>query len=136
MTLLKLFNEKLKELPAISRKLEETIIMGEWTEKKKNQAITIIDQIKKVGSIESVGYLQPYNYITTVPLKITLSPRECGIDNETFEMENIMKADDYIRELLADINNISEDVNVKFSFAGHDYESKDRKCEFSISWEF
>lgn len=133
MTLLKLFNEKLKELPAISRKLEEIIIMAKWTDEKKTQAIAIIDQIKKVGSIESVGYL-PYNCISTVPLKITLSPRECGVDNVTFERENIMKADDYIRELLADINNISEDV--KFSFAGHDYESKDKKCEFSIRWEF
>lgn len=132
MTLLKLFNEKLKELPAISRKLEETIIMGEWTDEKKNQAITIIDQIKKVGSIESVGYLQPYNYITTVPLKITLSPRKCGIDNDIFKPKNIIKADNYIRELLADINNISEDV--KFSFAGHNYEGK--QCEFSINWEF
>ena len=132
MTLLKLFNEKLKELPAISRKLEETIIMGEWTDEKKQQAISIIDQIKKVGSIESVRYMQPYNYIIAVPLNITLSPRECGIDNDTFGMENIMKADDYIRELLADINNISEDV--KFSFEGH--ECKGKECEFSIRWEF
>lgn len=131
MTLLKLFNEKIKKLPAISRKLEEPIIMGEWTDEKKQQAISIIDQINKVGSIESVGYL-PYNHISTVPLKITLSPRECGIDNDTFEMENIMKADDYIREILADINNISEDV--KFSFAGHDYKGKE--CEFSIDWKF
>lgn len=134
MTLLKLFNEKLKELPAISRKLEEIIIMAEWTDEKKTQAIAIIDQIKKVGSIESVRYMQPYNYIIAVPLNITLSPRECGIDNDTFGMENIMKADDYIRELLADINKLSEDV--KFSFAGHDYESKEKKCEFSIRWEF
>lgn len=85
-------------------------------------------------SIEIVRYMQPYNYIMAVPLNITLSPRECGIDNDTFGMENIMKANDYIKELLADINNISEDV--KFSFAGHDYESKEKKCEFSIRWEF
>lgn len=132
MTLLKLFNEKLKELPAISRKVEEIIIMAKWTDEKKTQAIAIIDQINKVGSIEIVRYMQPYNYIMTVPLNITLSPRECGIDNDTFGMENIMKADDYIRELLADINNISEDV--KFSFAGYNYEGK--QCEFSIDWKF
>lgn len=132
MTLLKLFNEKLKELPAISRKLEETIIMGKWTDEKKTQAIAIIDQIKRVGSIETVRYMQPYNYIIAVPLNITLSPRECGIDNDTFERENIMKADDYIRELLADINKLSEDV--EFSFAGHNYKGKE--CEFSIDWKF
>lgn len=128
MTILRLFNKMLKELPAISRKLEEIIIMAERTDEKKTQAIAIIDQINKVGSIEIVRYMQPYNYIMAVPLNITLSPRECGIDNDTFGMENIMKADDYIRELLADINNISEDV--KFSFAGHDYKGKE--CEFSI----
>lgn len=128
MTLLKQFNEKLKELPDISRKLEATIIMGEWPDEKKQQAITIIDQIKNVGSIESVGYL-PYNYITAVPLKITLSPRECGIDKDIlFKPKNIIKADNYIRELLADINNISEDV--KFSLAGHNYEGEE--CEFFI----
>lgn len=131
MTLLKLFNEKLKELPDISRKLEETIIMGEWPDEEKKQAITIIDQIKEVGSIESGGY-RPYNYIIAVPLEITLSPRECGIDNDTFEEENIIKADNYIRELLANINNISEDV--KFSLADHNYEGKE--CEFYIDWEF
>lgn len=60
MTLLKLFNEKLKELPAISRKLEEIIIMAKWTDEKKTQAIAIIDQINKVGSIEIVRYMQPY----------------------------------------------------------------------------
>jgi len=48
MTILKLFNKMLKELPAISRKLEEIIIMAEWTDEKKTQAIAIIDQINKV----------------------------------------------------------------------------------------
>ena len=50
----------LKEFPAISRKLEEIIIMAEWTDEKKTQAIAIIDQINKVGSIEIVRYMQ-YN---------------------------------------------------------------------------
>ena len=47
----------LKELPAISRKLEEIIIMGKWTDEKKTQAIAIIDQIKRAGSIETVRYM-------------------------------------------------------------------------------
>lgn len=131
MTLLKLFNEKLKELRPISWKLEQTITMGEWPDEKKQQAITIIVQIKNVESIGGVRD-QLYNCIVAVPLKITLSPRECGIDKDIFKPKNIIKADNYIRELLADINNISEDV--KFSLVGHNYEGE--KCEFFIDWEF
>lgn len=56
MTLLKLFNEKLKELPAISRKVEEIIIMAKWTDEKKTQAIAIIDQINKV-KVKNVNFL-------------------------------------------------------------------------------
>lgn len=46
----------LKELPAISRKLEEIIIMAEWTDEKKTQAIAIIDQINKV-KVKNVNFL-------------------------------------------------------------------------------
>ena len=52
MTLLKLFNEKLKELPAISRKLEETIIMGEWTEKKRTRQLQLLIKLKKLDQLK------------------------------------------------------------------------------------
>ena len=77
-----------------------------------------------------------YNHILLTPLTITLSPKECLIDNEIFEFGDIERASKYMNNLIYDINNISSDI--KFSYGGHeDPEYYDyKKCKFSIDWEF
>lgn len=52
MTLLKQFNEKLKELPDISRKLEETIIMGEWPDEKNNRQLQLLIKLKMLDQLK------------------------------------------------------------------------------------
>ncbi len=131
MTLLKNFNEKLEDLPTISDFLEKLIRILKWPEEKSQQAIEIIEQLKNTGLIK-IGECMPYNCVVLTRLTITLSPRECGIDNDTFEPENMSQADNYIRDLLLDINHISEDI--KFSFGGHS-NYKNGKCTFEICWE-
>lgn len=78
------------------------------------------------------AYAVSYSYVGLSRLIITLSPSECGIDNATFELENMLQGDKYIEDLLADINRISADV--KFSLGGHYYEND--VCTFYITWEF
>lgn len=130
MTLLTLFNNALKELPAISENLQDRIMSKEWSKEKSEQANFIVQQIKD-NKIET-GLCLSYSYVGLSRLTITLSPNECGIDNATFEPENISQADKYIKDLLADINSISAEV--KFSFGGHFYEND--VCTFNICWEF
>ena len=131
MTLLTLFNNALKELPAISENLKNSIKMQGWSKERSQQAISIIQQIKN-GDVIEKGLCSSYSYVGLSRLTITLSPSECGIDNATFEPKNILQGDKYIEDLLADINRISADI--KFSFGGHDYEND--VCTFDISWEF
>lgn len=127
MTLLTLFNNTLQKLPDISKNLEHLITIQYWPEEKSQQAISIIQQITKRDVIEEYC-----GYVRLSPLSITLSPSECGIDSATFEPENILQADEYIQNLLADINLIAEDI--KFSLSGH-YCDND-VCTFEIRWEF
>jgi len=132
MTLLKLFNNSLKELPTISKKLENLIMLQRWDEKKAQQAVKIIRQLQHTNLVESNNCLS-YNYVHLAELTITLSPSECDIDNSTtFGPENILQGDQYIKDLLTDVNRISEDI--QFSLGGHSYTNKE--CKFSISWEF
>lgn len=128
MTLVKLFNNALKEIPTV---LENLIMMKGWSKERSQQAISIIQQIKRRHMIEMESCL-PYSYVKLSQLTITLFPSECGIDNATFGPENIRQGDKYIEDLVVDINRISADI--RFSFDGHDYE--DDVCTFSIRWEF
>lgn len=131
MTLLKLFNKTLKELPGISEDLQNVIQLQEWPKAKYDQAISIIRQIEK-GKLNS-GSCYSYSYITLAPINITLSPHDCGINSINFDPGNILEANKYIINLLTDINSCSSGC-VRFYFGGHDYE-KD-KCTFTIDWEF
>ena len=47
MTLLKISNQKLKELNTVSEKIEKLILSENWPEPKTKQAIKIVQQIKK-----------------------------------------------------------------------------------------
>lgn len=139
MTLLTLFNNALKEIPSISENLKNLIMMQGWSKEKAEQAISIIQQIKNGDVIKNdnikvieKGLCISYRYVRLTRLTITLSPNECGIDNATFEPENILQGDKYIEDLLADINRISAEV--KFSLGGHDYDNG--VCTFAIDWEF
>lgn len=131
MTLLTLFNNELKNLPAISENLRDLIMMKGWSEEKSEQAVSIVQQIGKGDVIEKCLCLS-YGYVRLSHLEISLFPNECGIDNATFDSNNIFQGDKYIKDLLADINCMSADV--KFSFEGHCYEND--VCIFYISWEF
>lgn len=127
MTLLGLFNKTIKELPEISEGLMRTIRVTDWTEERKEQAILIVRQIKERKNVIDRGY----NYINLIHLTIVLLPKDCGL-NAPFSPETISEADSYLENLVADINYISSDI--KFRFAGHDYNSK--SCTFDIVWEF
>ena len=131
MTLLTLFNRALKELPSISENLKNLIMMQGWSKEKAEQAISIIQQIKN-GDVIEKGLGISYSYVRLTRLTITLSPNECGIDNATFEPENILQGDKYIEDLLDDINRISAEV--KFFLGGHDYNNGE--CTFEIDWRF
>mgnify|MGYP004658682817 CR=1 FL=1 len=131
MTLLKLFNNELKKLPTISENLKDFIMCQGWSKEKSQQSVSIVQQIKK-GNVIEKGVCLAYDSVQLSKLTLTLSPSECGIDNATFEPENILQGDKYIKDLLADINSISADI--KFSLGGHDYEND--VCTFSINWEF
>lgn len=132
MLLLTLFNNALKELPSISENLKDSIMMRGWSKEKSQQAISIIQQIRECDMIVEKALCESYSYVRLSQLTITLSPSECGIDNATFEPENILQGDKYIEDLLADINRISEDV--KFYLSRREY--KEDVCTFDISWEF
>ncbi len=96
MTLLTLFSNALKELPAVSENLKDLIMMQGWSKERSQQAISIIQQIKK-GDVIEKGLCLSYSYVVLSRLTITLSPSECGIDNATFEPENILQGDKYIK---------------------------------------
>ena len=131
MTLLKLFNNTLKELPNISKNLEHLIRKQGWEEKKSKQAIEIVRQLLcDCTTIVNVSYDSVY----LSDLSITLYPRDCGIYNSPiFYEKNICQAIEYIENLLNDINHISEDIH--FSLTSHNY-CDSKECTFSISWEF
>ena len=135
MTLLKIFNHRVKELQPISKKIEKSILSKGWTEERTNQAIEIVRQIKKKDLfITGYAYTEDYNYILLNQLSITLFPSECGIKATMFHEENISQATNYVRNLLDDINKISA-PDIYFSIGGHDYE-ENTTCTFYIDWEF
>ncbi len=131
MTLIKLFNKMLQELPEISINLQNAIEREDWPEKRKKQAKEIVQQIQKSNMIEA-GSGYSGNYANLKNLTIVLETSECGINSTTFGRENIAHADKYVKDLLADINEISSYIS--FNFGGHYYTGE--KCEFDISWEF
>ena len=133
----KQFNKELAKIPAKAKTLEEILTRREWyQEKKQQQAIKLVRQLQKG---ELVGEIDPdvkHDHVELKDLTITLSPAECGIDgSETFHEENIMgKVDQYMRELIYDLNCYSQDIH--FDYARR-YISEDGKtCEFSVIWDF
>ncbi len=133
MTLLKILNQKLKELNTVSEKIEKLILSKNWPEQRTKQAIKIVQQIKK-KDLFVTGYTT-YNFILLNRLSITLSPNECGIENATiFHEENISQAHHYICNLLKDINEISA-PDIYFSIGGHSYE-EGTTCTYYIEWQF
>ncbi len=135
MELLKLFNQKLKNLPDISKSLQELIILQEWPEEKTRQAVEIVQQIDKCKPV--VNEVLGYRFICMTQITITCCTTELGIDAEKFGPKNILKAVRYIDDLLSDINQISKEV--QFSFGGYHYDEYDidmNSCIFAISLEF
>ena len=61
MTLLKILNQKLKELNTVSEKIEKLILSKNWPEQRTKQAIKIVQQIKK-KDLFVTGYTT-YNFI-------------------------------------------------------------------------
>lgn len=129
MTLLKLFNRTLRDLPSITNNLENSIMEQGWSKQKSQQAIKIVRQLKKTRLIEAY---YDCNCVSLSMLTITLSPSECNINNRTtFSQGNIGKAEQYVMDLLTDINSISAYVEFRLS----NLNLKGDKCEFEISWE-
>ena len=129
--LLKQFNETLKRLPMISEDLQILIKKQKWSAERTQQALEIIRQLKN-GDVIEKGLCLEYSYINFIRAEIILTPKQCEINEKTFGTGNILKATEYIKNLLDDINHISEDV--KFDLGG--YYPKGNRCEFYIKWEF
>lgn len=128
---LKQFNETLKRISEFVEELQRLIEEQEWSDETIAQADAIVRQLKNRDVIEKEGCIS-CSHITLIRPKITLSPRQCGIDSETFGPEEKNKAEEYIKKLLDDINCISKDIY--FYLGGIDL--KDDVCTFYISWEF
>lgn len=135
MTILDVFNEMLKEIPSISKGLADLIaehpFVDKWPNEKKQQAVEILQQLQSKRLVEC-GTCLDFAYVALSELSLILTPRECGIDAESFGPENILLADKYVENLLADINKCSSKIH--FYFAGHYYNSENGK--FYINWKF
>ena len=114
MTLLKLFNDTLKQLPKIADDLEQMIAMQDWPKGKTEQAISIVSQLKEIKLESCIS-------------------KECNLRAKTFTPENISKADKYFNNLLAEITQLASGT-IRFYYSGHLYD--DYTCTFTISWEF
>ena len=133
MTLLQLLNTTLESLPKISDNLQNNILkMDFWSKGKTDQALSIVKQLKRSDVIDT-KHFTPYCSISCRPITITLSPRDCNIKSDTFGPENIEEADNFIKDILHDLNIMSLNA-ILFRYGGHDYDND--KCEFTIDWEF
>ena len=133
MTLLQIFNATLESLPKFSDSLQMGILqMDFWSKTKTDQALSIVKQLKRSDVIDT-KHFTPYCSISFRPITITLSPRDCNIESDTFGPENIEKADNFIKDILHDLNIMSLN-SIRFRYGGHDYDNN--KCEFTINWEF
>lgn len=131
MTILDVFNETLKEVPSISKDLEDNCIrLCNWSSEKKQQATRILQQLQH-KELLTCGKCLGHEYVELTELSLTLTPRECGIyDDDIFTSENISEAYKYVKSLLADINECSPKIN--FYICGY----IPNKGKFYISWKF
>ncbi len=134
MTLLKVFNEALKQIP---EKADELLKKLDATEKlnkeEKAQATAIVRQLKKK---DIIGEFHLYrNYVLMKSLTIRLSPAECGVkDSDTFSEETTEKAIKHMEKLIRYLNSISNDI--QFSYGGGREEPGNEIAEFMIDWVF
>ena len=133
MTLLQIFNATLDNLPTFSDSLQMGILqMDFWSKTKTDQALSIVKQLKRSDLIDNKHYT-PHCSISFKPITITLSPHDCNIESDTFGPENIEEADNFIKDILHDLNIMSLNA-ILFRYGGHNYDND--KCEFTIDWEF
>lgn len=138
MTLLSIFNSTLKTVNSISKDLESKIticssIMN-WPEQKKHHALAIVRQLND-DNLLVCGKCFGHEFVDFRSLKLTLTAKEwIGRENVIFNScpEYVSSADNYVKELLNDINEFSP--TIKFSFAGH--EPQIDKIILDICWEF
>ena len=130
MTLLQHFNDALKKLPQIADDLENKITMQSWSKEKTEQAISIVKQLKRSNVIDTKHFTPSISFR---PITITLSPRDCNIKSDTFGPENIEEADEFIKDILHDLNIMALN-SIQFRYGGHNYDNN--KCDFTIDWEF
>ncbi len=138
MTLLSIFNSTLKTVNSISKDLESKITIyssiKNWPEQKKHHALAIVRQLND-DNLLVCGKCLGHEFVDFRSLKLTLTAKEwIGRENVIFKLcpEYVSSADNYVKELLNDINELSP--TIKFSFAGH--EPKIDKIIINIAWEF
>lgn len=132
MTLLKIFNNALKEIPILANSLENLIRNNQWPKKKKEQAIEIVSQLKYAEVVRQ--NLCGYEYVSFKRLQIKLTPSQCGIKNaDKFNSESVLQSIEYMKKLIAELNNISEDI--KFRLSGKENIDESNHL-FFIDWEF
>lgn len=132
MTLYDVFNENLERIPKIAREAEKIIAVYGWPEMRKKHAYEILAQL--YGGKPLVKENCNHVGISLSRLKLTISPTECGIaGSATFnEQQNVLKANQYVEELVADLNKIIKDV----VFCSEGHYPKSMTCEYEISWKF
>lgn len=127
MTLLKQFNQALKDLPIWANDIKFAIGMSHWSVKKHEHALEIIEQLKCRVIVHSYG-----DSIGFSTLNIILTPKECGLSSAIFGADSVKDGIAYVKTLLDDINSISP--KIKFSLKDYYAESKYIKC--FIEFEF
>ena len=124
--LVNMLNNALKRVPTIADELEEKIRVREWNGKRTEHAIRIVQQLKQISLCE----LDPDATILEVqfePLYLTLIRDEIA---EISNKQSLYEVDQYVEELVMDINKLSKEIC--FSYSGHDYDGVACACE--IKW--
>ncbi len=133
MTVYKIFNENLARIPSLAMDAQKVISVYGWPEMRKKHAEHILSQL--YGGCPLIRERCDSVVISLRELNLTLSPAECGIeDSDVFDEQNIKKADCYVKELIADMNNILKDVMLRYG--GHYPKKNNSICVYSIEWEF
>ncbi len=131
MTLCEVFNENLARIPERVLEAKKVILELEWSDMRKWHAYTILNQL--CGGSSLIKERCDSVKISLSRLTLTLSPEECGIEGtNTFNEQNTQKAQQYVEELLDDMNKYIK--GVEFDWKGQS--TKKETITFEISWIF
>ncbi len=105
MSLVKLLNNAILEVPKLEVKLEQAIEEQDWDEQKKEYLKQIVRQLRepKLCKFNKGNY----GFISFEPLTL-----EVSIESEILDVNKIHR---YFEEMIADLNKISNDIVFELS---------------------